>query len=920
MADETSSLAANWQELGVANLIDSIARALEPEWVKVSVAETTISRQTIHPPSPSLAHASEAHGNDRSGPVGDSDHGLASFRPPRDYDLAAKATRHVVECLRQGQQISDDDRRRILDALRGKRMFGLMGEVAEALVRVGRDDARVRRQLAQVRIEQGRFEEAHACLESVISDVDAGTEKLEAIGLRGRALKQAYVDGVGVPAEASEVLGRAIQAYLEGYNHDRDKNTWHGINAASLIRRAEQDGVALSELPSAKELAQSILTSLELRRERLDQWDLATAAEAEVVLGNYERASEWVDAYVNHPGADVFELTATTRQFVQVLRLLENPHGAKLVERLRSENLKRSGGGFISQALELASSSASAAGVASTADVVTVPILLRVSDPLWQSNVPDLVELSRIGTIVAARASERSIQALLADPAVVGLESSLPGAVTETTASLVQTGAGKVHADLNEYGDWALVAIIDTGVDLLHEAFSDGAGRSRIVAYWDQYDASGSGPWSGAGGTLYDQAQIQGFVEDPQTLPKKLAADRVSQNGQAPAATHGTHVASIAAGRACGVFGGGVAPNAKLVVVVPKAEFADSDPKSVGYSAAHVQALDFIDRIAKEHDLPVVVNVSQGQNAGAHDGSSLLESAFDQFTENGRKPGRVVVKSAGNERNKGGHARVPLSEGTEAILPWLAQSDRVGALDIVELWLPSRNALSLVLRSPSGEIAQAVSRSKPQVKDTFASGDRYELSYERYANDNAHTRIRVVVVPPPGASIEAGVWALEITPEGAVKDELHAWIEKTCACPATFEEHRDVNMTISIPGTAESVITVGAVEILNQNKRRVGKFSSYGPTRDGRVKPDLVAPGVKITAASSGTGNSAHAACGTSQAAPHITGAVALMLSRNRKLNAVQAKAMLCDHTGATEADCSQGFGLPNFFNVLAAE
>ena len=50
--------------------------------------------------------------------------------------------------------------------------------------------------------------------------------------------------------------------------------------------------------------------------------------------------------------------------------------------------------------------------------------------------------------------------------------------------------------------------------------------------------------------------------------------------------------------------------------------------------------------------MPVVVNVSQGMNAGAHDGKSMLEVAFDEFSKGGRQRGRVIVKSAGNERHK----------------------------------------------------------------------------------------------------------------------------------------------------------------------------------------------------------------------------------------------------------------------------
>ncbi|MFO1002315.1 MAG: S8 family serine peptidase [Planctomycetaceae bacterium] len=79
---------------------------------------------------------------------------------------------------------------------------------------------------------------------------------------------------------------------------------------------------------------------------------------------------------------------------------------------------------------------------------------------------------------------------------------------------------------------------------------------------------------------------------------------------------HGTTVSSIAAGRASGMtpdgFSGGVAPEAKLIVVR-----YDTDGASIGYSSGHMDGLNFIDAIAHEKQLPVVVNISNGMNPGA---------------------------------------------------------------------------------------------------------------------------------------------------------------------------------------------------------------------------------------------------------------------------------------------------------------
>jgi serine protease AprX len=103
-------------------------------------------------------------------------------------------------------------------------------------------------------------------------------------------------------------------------------------------------------------------------------------------------------------------------------------------------------------------------------------------------------------------------------------------------------------------------------------------------------------------------------------------------------------------------------------------------------------------------------------------------------------------------------------------------------------------------------------------------------------------------------------------------------------------------MTINDPGNAERAITVGSTHRDSPHAYGVSYFSSKGPTGDGRRKPDLVAPGERITSAAAGTrlaavvlGESQRQAAvyveesGTSMAAPHVSGAVAAFLSVRRE-------------------------------------
>lgn len=122
--------------------------------------------------------------------------------------------------------------------------------------------------------------------------------------------------------------------------------------------------------------------------------------------------------------------------------------------------------------------------------------------------------------------------------------------------------------------------------------------------------------------------------------------------------------------------------------------------------------------------------------------------------------------------------------------------------------------------------------------------------------------------------------------------------------------------------SAKGIIAVGST-LANDE---IAAYSSKGPTHDGRIKPDIVAPGTNIisTVPFNGYGYNT----GTSMSCPAVTGGLALMYQRYRQLHneqnpaAALMKAILCNTTndaGNPGPDFSYGFGQMNLYRAVKA-
>ncbi|MEM9679689.1 MAG: S8 family serine peptidase [Bacteroidota bacterium] len=560
-------------------------------------------------------------------------------------------------------------------------------------------------------------------------------------------------------------------------------------------------------------------------------------------------------------------------------------------------------------------------------------ILIKALEDDWDySKIPDLQVLGRVGTIFSARGTYKSVMELAQDLSL-SVEASLPTPSVDVHESVAfskqeddlltrkNTLGTKLIDDINEKGDSVIIGIIDNGIDITHKSFQDKKGKTRIIALWDQRGGSASPPantllgidadaTSSTVGSEYTEDDINGFLESG-NIPSILRFQRFD---------HGTHVASIAAGSESEDFRG-VAPKSKIIAVI-----TDSQNSSLGYSSNHMLAITYISEIAKKYKLPTVVNISQGMNAGAHDGTSTLEKVCDTILNNGQRRGFVIVKSAGNERAKGIHAKFRVDNGYREFLKWKAVDGEPGS-DYIELWYESDRRFRFRLQCPSPsqseiDVSDWVDTENPIVKGTFSTGENYSIEVTPYHEDNGDTRLSILIDPKSSwCSITSGEWVLEIDSYYCKRyGDVHAWLERSRRT-TRFVNHVSYKSTLTIPGTARYIISVGAVEEQDDGIYKLAEYSAYGPTRDGREKPEIVALGEDVIGADSSTITGSMSNSGTSMAAPQVTGVIALLFSHWYKenkpqLNAAQIQKLISQFSKTHTGDWHRGGG----YGVLNAE
>lgn len=493
-----------------------------------------------------------------------------------------------------------------------------------------------------------------------------------------------------------------------------------------------------------------------------------------------------------------------------------------------------------------------------------VPIVARLHDP--STRVPGLRVVARFGAVVTARAARDQVVAIRGHANVASLRASralcpdLAVSVPEVRApSPRRPGAPGVT------GRGVVVAVLDWGMDFAHANFRDERGRTRLRCIWDQ--RGGGGPLSplpfGYGRELA-RARIDEALQAP---------DPYGALGYDPAdadpyglGSHGTHVADIAAGNGYAPGSApGVAPGADLIFV----HLAGNDTAPEDTLGDSVRLLEAVRYAAdRAGEAPLVINVSLGSQGGPHDGTTLVEQALDALVA--EQPGRAVAMSAGNYREADAHASGRVARGERADLVWLVE-ERADGVSELEIWYSGADRLDLELVTPSGATAARVALGERAA--VHASGSEVGFVHHRRCDPNNGDNVADIFLRP-GAP--AGSWVVRLSGREVVDGTFHAWIERDD--PRTQSRFAPgLSTGEGTTGTlcnGHRTLAVGAYDAREPPFPLLG-LSSGGLTRDGRQKPDLTAPGAAVVAARSRGGLTAKS--GTSMAAPHVTGTIALM-------------------------------------------
>jgi hypothetical protein len=550
---------------------------------------------------------------------------------------------------------------------------------------------------------------------------------------------------------------------------------------------------------------------------------------------------------------------------------------------------------------------------------------------------------SRTGNIITLRVPVDKVDLIDKIPGIKYIQiagkitPSLDKAVKDTKVDSVWKG---INLPQPYTGKDVLIGITDWGFDYSNPNFYDTTlSQTRILKAWDQWRNAGPAP------TGYDYGtEISGETD---LLFAKCDTFNVYEY-----AYHGSHVAGICGGSGAGTNYRGVAFEANYLM----ATFLVDE-------AAVIDAFNWMADYSQTVGKRLVINMSWGlYYMGSMDGQSILSQVIDQLSSEGV----IFVAAAGNNGDVNFHLKHTFT-GSDTLKTQVGFDNYSYYPKMygqsITIWGEPGKSFKTALKIYGAGNVFIDSTQFFSTDDTlnYKTGEIIigtDTIFYTMASDSAnpqnqrpHIRLRIknlkystykVGLFVTSASGTVNLWnVIELT------NDVGNWGSAFTSAMAGWSAG-DAFYGVGEPACANSLIAVAAYssEYKLINGVTIGggiaAFSSYGPTIDGRVKPDVAAPGVSvcssissytnatvspITATITFNGRSYKFAklSGTSMASPMVTGIVALMLEANKWLTAADVKNILKQtarqdsKTGVIPATGSTrwGWGKVNAYNAV---